>query len=434
MRSPLAFYSMRVLAVGLVIVAVMGVLRGFFQGFSNMIPTAVSKVVEQIVNAIISVVGAYILISMGNRYALERAEPSLGMAYGAAGGTLGTTIGALAGFLFLVFIYFINRKFVKRQIAKDRTRHRESTKRLLKILILTSIPVILSSVIMNVTTLIDMGIFNQVLANQGVDAAERAAMVGMFSGKYKIMITLPLAMVTGLSTSILPSLSAAVATGKKDDAFLRISQSVRFTMLVAIHCFIGYVALASPIMVVLFNDPEPMPAQMLMMGAISVVFFSWSAILSTVLQGLDRMKLPVINAAISLAIHIVVLLFMLIVLEWHVYALVLSNVVFAAAMWFFNARSLKKAAGYRQEYIKPIVKPLLSSLVMGIVAFAIHYLLNRAIGGRVLPTLVAIIFGAMVYLIVLLKSGAMSRHDVFALPKGSKIMGLLEKVHLAPRR
>ena len=41
-------YALRVLAPGLFIVAVMGVLRGFFQGMGTMIPTALSQILEQI--------------------------------------------------------------------------------------------------------------------------------------------------------------------------------------------------------------------------------------------------------------------------------------------------------------------------------------------------------------------------------------------------
>ena len=45
-------YALRVLAPGLFIVAVMGVVRGFFQGMGTMVPTALSQIVEQIVTDI----------------------------------------------------------------------------------------------------------------------------------------------------------------------------------------------------------------------------------------------------------------------------------------------------------------------------------------------------------------------------------------------
>ena len=60
MKMSMSAYALRVLAPGLVIVSVMGVLRGFFQGRGSMVPTAVSQILEQVVHAIVSIIGAYI--------------------------------------------------------------------------------------------------------------------------------------------------------------------------------------------------------------------------------------------------------------------------------------------------------------------------------------------------------------------------------------
>ena len=57
--------AMRVLAPCVLIVAIMGVFRGFFQGNGSMIPTAFSQVLEQVVNAVASIAGAYFLLKLG---------------------------------------------------------------------------------------------------------------------------------------------------------------------------------------------------------------------------------------------------------------------------------------------------------------------------------------------------------------------------------
>ena len=48
MKSPLSAYALRVLAVGLFVVALLGVLRGYFQGLGTMMPTAVSQIIEPV--------------------------------------------------------------------------------------------------------------------------------------------------------------------------------------------------------------------------------------------------------------------------------------------------------------------------------------------------------------------------------------------------
>ena len=49
MHLDMSAYALRVLAPCILIVALLGVLRGFFQGMGSMIPTAISQVIEQIV-------------------------------------------------------------------------------------------------------------------------------------------------------------------------------------------------------------------------------------------------------------------------------------------------------------------------------------------------------------------------------------------------
>ena len=93
LQTPLSVFALRVLAPVLVVVAILGVLRGFFQGLGNMMPSAVSQIIEQIVNAIISIWAAYVLFQYGTKIGEVLGNPEkYAAAYGAAGGTLGTNL------------------------------------------------------------------------------------------------------------------------------------------------------------------------------------------------------------------------------------------------------------------------------------------------------------------------------------------------------
>ena len=126
MKAPLSIYALRVLAPGLLIVAVMAVIRGYFQGLGTMVPTAVSQVIEQIINAVVSIVGASVLFGMGSRLGEQSGEDLLGPAFGAAGGTLGTVLGALAGLLFLLFVLWLSRGVIRKRLRNDRSEQTES--------------------------------------------------------------------------------------------------------------------------------------------------------------------------------------------------------------------------------------------------------------------------------------------------------------------
>ena len=101
MKMSMSAYALRVLAPGLVIVSVMGVLRGFFQGQGSMVPTAVSQILEQVIHAIVSIIGAYVLLQYGKTVSSDQRNDLYAPAFSAAGATLGVIIGGLIASSFL---------------------------------------------------------------------------------------------------------------------------------------------------------------------------------------------------------------------------------------------------------------------------------------------------------------------------------------------
>lgn len=431
MESPLSAYALKVLAPGIFIVSILGVLRGYFQGLGTMVPTAVSQVIEQIVNAVVSLAGASILFGIGMKAAEKQNNDLMGPAYGAAGGTIGTIAGALFALFFLLFALFVYRGVIRRQVRTDKTRRQESYGRILKILLMTLVPVIFSTAIYNINQLLDMTIFNKIMAAQGFTEEKYMALLGIYSGKYNTLISVPLAMANGLAASVIPSMTGAVARNDRPQIHHKINQSIRYTMLIAIPCFVGFVVLASPIMVLLFGDSSRTPALLLAVGAITLVFYCLSTVTNSILQGLDKISVPAKNAGISLVIHIVSLLIMLIVFKWNIYALVGSNIVFALCMCILNLRAIHKANGHRQEVEKTYVKPLLAAVIMGVVTYAVHLVLDLLIGGRI-PTILSILVAVVVYAVSILKLGALSPEDIRDLPQGRKILRVCMRLHLLP--
>lgn len=422
-------YALRVLAPGLLIVAVMGVLRGFFQGMGTMMPTAISQILEQIVNAVVSIIGASYLLEMGKKAAEKANNDSVAYAYGAAGGTLGTVCGALFGLLFLLFVMKIYSPTIKKQLKRDHSKKRESYREIYMILLMTIAPVILSTVIYNISETIDIGMFGSIMAAQGHSLKERSDLLGRFSSHYNVLINIPLAVANALGASLIPSLTAAVAVGNKKQIHSKIAMAIRFSMMIAIPSFVGFLVLANPILALLFNGNIDISANMLRLGAITVVFYCMSTVTNAILQGLNKMTIPVKHGAISLGIHLVGLLIMLVIFKMGIYAVVASNIIFSLSMCILNARSLKHDAGYRQEVKNTFLIPSIASIVMGGAAFVIYFLCNLVISQNV-AVIIALIVAVLIYAVSLLKLGGLSSEEILALPKGSTLLSLFRKLHL----
>ena len=433
MESPLSIYALRVLAPGLLIVSVMGVVRGYFQGLGTMVPTAVSQIIEQVFNAVVSIAGAAILFNIGIKAAAKSNNELLGPAYGAAGGTLGTVIGALFGLLFLAISFLAYKNVIKKQLRADHTVRKESYRRILRIFVWTIIPVIFSTSIYNINQLLDLTIFNKIMAAQGFSEREYMALQGIYTGKYNLLINVPLAMANGLAASVIPSLTAAYTDGDRRVIHEKINQTIRFTMLIALPCCVGFIVLASPLMVLLFNDSSSTPAVLLAVGSVTVVLYSWSTVSNSILQGLDKISTPAKNAGISLVFHLIALFIMLTIFKWNIYSLVGSNIVFAVCMCYLNVRAIRNTSGYRQELEKPFIKPATAAIIMGVASYAVHLFLTIIADGRFIATTISILVALVVYVISILKLGTLSEDDIRALPRGRKILQLAKRFHLLPK-
>lgn len=434
MKSPMSVYALRVLAPCLFVVAVMGVVRGFFQGQGTMIPTAISQIIEQIVNAVISVVAAYYLFRAGTAAAQASAGSTenanlLGPAYGAAGGTLGTICGAAAGLIFLLFVLALYRKSIKRQVKRDKTATTESYSRIFKLLFMTIVPVVLSSALYNICGILDQAIFNHMMSTRGVPYEEYNRLIGMYSGKFLLLVNVPLAMSNALASSSIPSLTASVAMKeKKAVIYHKIHTAIRFSMLVAIPSFVGFLTLASPILQLLWHDKRAQMATILMVGAVCVVFYSLSTITNAILQGLNHMRDPLKNACISLVIHIA-LLFIMLNLNLGIYAVVIANVLFSLVMCILNQRDIHKVIGYRQEKNVTFIKPFIAAAIMGVIARLVYFFL-RFIMGNSIATIICLFVAVFVYAAALILLKGLTEEDILSFPKGEKIAGFFRKIRL----
>ena len=168
-HSELAAIALRFMAPTILIMALLGVFRGFFQGLQNTLPTAVSQIVEGLINAIMSVVFAYFLFDFGHGMDAAGGTTDLGYAWGAAGGALGTGAGALAGLIFGFILFVAYRKILAVNISRDKTGTQQEYGDIFRLMLSIALPVILSTALYNLIELVDGSLFNNIMASKGME-------------------------------------------------------------------------------------------------------------------------------------------------------------------------------------------------------------------------------------------------------------------------
>ncbi len=374
----------------------------------------------QVFNAAFSIGAAWFFIQQFATNDTEHAK------FGAAGGTLGTGAGVLAGLCFMLIVYGVNRKTILRKAARD-TRHREESYReIFQVLFLMVTPVIFTTFIYNCNAYLDNYLFFTILGWHGENQKALNAAYGEFSNYYVTLINVPLAMASASASAMMPEVSSCYATGDLDEANDKILETIRLTMFISIPAAVGLGVLAFPITGVLFPSSSSLSGRLLMMGAVSVVFSALSTITNSVLQSIGQQKKALHNAAISLGMDLVVLALILAVFpRTNIYAVVFAGILFSLSMCVLNNLSIRKHLNFRNEFKNTYVKPLIAAAIMGVVTWVVYYGLFAITKRPSICMLIAILIAIVVYLIAFVVVTGTTEAEMRRMPMGTKLVKVL---------
>ena len=428
---PYAAFALKTLAPTVWIMAYLGVFRGYYQGRGTMVPTALSQVFEQIVNAIVSVAAGSWLFNQAIKVEILNGESGSGYSnsWGAAGGTIGTGAGAFTALVFLLVLFAAYQRTIRKKVRRDRSGSLESYGTITKILFFTVVPVVVSSAIYNVNSVLDNGLLAYNFKSLGMEE-EFISQWGVYTGKYHLLINVPMAVSNALSSSLIPSVSRAVATGDRRMVKKKVAAAIRFSLLIAIPSAVGLTVLAGPVNNLLFSGDNDLAVQMTLYGSIAVVFYSVSTVTNAILQGIDRMRLPIVHALTALVLHLAAMEVMVLVFHMGIFSMVFANILFAVIMCFLNHRSIRKILGYRQEVKKTILLPAAVSAVMGAAAVGVYKLIHLGIQSNAVCTLGAVAAAVAVYGVLLVKLGCLDEDELHQMPGGTRLLQVFRKLRL----
>lgn len=428
-RKRLLKFALRALAPTLFIMSFLGIFRGVFQGMGNMILTAISQIFEQIANAITSIVFAYVLFNKGKVANLIYESTEYSYAFGAQGGAIGTGIGAFTALVILLFMFFSLYSKYKKFLNNNNNYEPETRIKVYSVLFSTIVPIIISSTIYNLTTVVDDLIFSNVLTFMK-SPLNIVVLWGVF-GNYHLLFNIPVAIASSLTSSIIPSISISVAQNDVREVVLKVKYSVKYTMLIVIPAFVGLFILADPICNVLFKEHIDMLVKVLRTGSFAVVCFSYATVTNGILHGLGLYNIPLKNALFALFVHIAACFIFLIPLNLNIYGIVLGMIVFALVLSILNQKDINKIVRYKnssfqRRYILTYILMVFSAIVMGVITYFLNNLIlnNFLTSGTyfsMLARLLICIFVALfIYSFLIVLLGVVRKRDAQYIPFISK--------------
>ena len=423
--SERAYLGIMFLSPTIFFTSILAAYRGFFQGISNMTPIALSQILEQVFNIFTSVWCAAFLV----KYNLE---------LGAAGGTVGTTLGALIAIIFLWCVILKRKKeyamdfFTPYLTPNMEKQDTVSVKQIISTFFKYGTPVILTSGIQYVGAVIDLALVKNRLLFAGFDSGTSDILYGLL-GKYKTLVYVPLALIAALSAAVIPSIVKSVVLKNNEELFIKIKFALKVSFLISVPSFVGLAVLSKPIYSILFSEKYSSGYILMIYGSSLVVFMAIVQIQTTILQGLNKFYSVFVSLCVGVVIKLVSNYVFIGIKFMNINGAVIGSILGFLIPMIINSFLIKKYVGFKSEFFKNSLKPLISSLCMGVcVIFSysiLKFVFDKFSFGLVLYFSfgISILIGIFVYFILIIFFKYLNKDDLSFMPS-SLVNRIPEKI------
>lgn len=400
-------------------ICISSAIRGYFQGNQIMWPTAISQVIESLGKLGLGLTFAIVAINKG--YSMGRV---------AAYAVLGLTIGVGISMLFLVICKLI---YKPRTEAVLLSRETQPSSQIIKRLLAIAIPITLSSAVMSMTRIIDMAmILNRLVVSLGYSESMANEIYGSYSTMAVSVYNLPTTLITAVALPIVPMLTSALESGDKAKEQSTVTSAIKLTALIAFPSTLGLAVFSKPILELLFSSrPAEVEyvAPLLSILGISVFLSCMITLTNSILQAYKMVNIPIISMLAGAIVKIVISFILIGIKEVNIYGAPISTFFSTLTIVAINIYFIVKKIGKIERVGKLFARPFFSAFLAMIAGVGAYVLLETYVrfGGNIA---IAITLVALLYVILVLKLGAIDREDIMMLPLGDSIAKGLEKIKL----
>lgn len=401
-RSALTFLF---LGPAIIFAAVLSAFRGYMQGVEEMESLAISQIIEQLINVVLSLVFAALLISITSN-----------LEWGSAGGTIGTSLGAIIAIIYIIYIY--NKKNFAEEAERnhDPSKKRVSDKRIVKKLFMYAIPITLVAAVQNFAGVIDSITVARSLTSAGFNGDMVDSLTAVLS-YYKTLIYVPLAIVTALGTSIFPKIIQAFVYKNKKELKQQTSYAFRIMYIIVMPATFGLAILSKEIYSFLF--PSNSGYNLLMYGSTLLIFMSITTIQNVILQGINKLYLIIASASLGLVAKIIINIVLVSIPSVNIMGAVIATFVSFIIPTIINHGKIKQFFRVNIPIVKQAIVPTICSLLMTLVILVAKFPIikvTEALGSGkaiiAIATLFLIGIGGVVYLYTMVYFGGIRKKDL----------------------
>ena len=422
------------LAPCVLLICLVSAYRGFFQGQSNMTPTSVSQIFEAVTRLVVGLGLAWLVMKLTGEAAVraqgivlasgETAQDYGDITLAAGGAILGVTLGSL------ISVIYLHHKFRQsNQILSLGGGTAKSTRSTMKELLSIAVPITLGSAGLQIINLFDTMIYMRRLTG-ALQWTEK--MADSAKGVYNFCQTvfaLPCSFIPTITIAVIPAITASLTRKDLAEAKATSESSVRTMALIAMPCAAGLFVMAEPVIRLLCStyteDRIQLAATMLAILGLTVIFNSLVLLLNAIMQAHGDVVTPVVNMLIGGIIKIIVNYILVGQPNLNIVGAPIGTFICYISITALDLIAMKRHISARPAIFKNIIRPGLSSAIMGAATFMVYRVLSNAISSWKLACLLSLAFAVVLYAVLVVFLRCLTYEDCMLLPKGEKIAKIL---------
>ena len=410
--SDIAFV-IRMVSFAILVVPFLSVTKGFLQGYKYISPTSVSQIIEQIVRVIVILLGSFLALKIFN----TDLKTAVGIAVS------GAFFGGIFAYIYLK-IKIKKSKLLPKEEVKDKKEI--SKKEIIKKILYYSIPFIIISLIYNLYNTVDMILVSRTMNDiLKLPASMTESVVSIFTTWGVKLNNIILAIITGLTTSLIPNIVSSFTKGDMKDVDRKFNKSLQYILFIMVPCTLFLSFLAEPIWTLFYGESTYGPI-VYKVFVFSALFGGFYSVVVNTLQGLSKYKLVITTVLIGLFLNTVLDVPMMLLvynLGFEVsYGAILAAVIGYSVSVIISLVVLHKKYNFSfKDTKKRLPGYIISYLAFEIVIIILKFIIPTNLNSRLIQIPILMAFGIIsfgIYLFINYYNGNLT--NLFDFKKGRK--------------
>ncbi len=389
--------GLKLLTFGLPFMSIGSCIRGYFLGLQQPNTPSIAQVLEQFAR-----IGAiFMFVKLFGVLTIEIA-------------ILGIVFAEAVSTIYIILSYFIFKHKHKLQVSKATLTTSNAT----NIMLAMAIPIIANRVLTSFLTTYENILITQKLGEFGLSKHSALTSLGATTGMAMPLIFFPTAVITSIGISLVPAISASVATKNYSKVNYLVNRTLLFTSIVGFGVAMLFTVFGYEISFLIYKQNL---GYELFALALSAPLIYIQIILSSTLNGLGLQFYTFINSIISSILAIAIIYFVMPNYGMiGFYLAIFGSCVFTVAS---NSMKIAEKANVQLDFIKILGKPLIVALATGLTT---NYLFNNLkIDNMFWDLMIFSVVMCVIYGVLCVTIGIITVRDI------KKVLGFIKaRVHI----